>query len=376
MNQNHRNSTPESRASSSGKSIASRNSSTDHTSTHNLTPTDWDSKSLSPSQTYHTSSLHTEPCVPNYSIFPEFVSSIHRHGKDSPSLGYISEFEALSPTALPAGSHHIDLLNIPGNIPNSIEISAEEPSSKDIPVIETDTQSNAGHGPYAADSHLRNQSGTVSRPRSDVSKVPVILDDNQEIAAAYQSTALKQSSCPILKSQTQPASYSQVYRDHSTYFAPGVKHSETKHMDEKSRTSSVFQQAKDAFFKIGPSLSKVNANNLSGFLVDFMRTYHQDIPLNKLFHLLFLGNYADPESVLTTASTGTGSSDLTESKLIAIQICRFILKKLQAPPNSKKSGAASDQSSVSPPINFHELARSFLAIKIIFSSVKKYKDPF
>ncbi|GEQ67612.1 hypothetical protein JCM33374_g1277 [Metschnikowia sp. JCM 33374] len=122
------------------------------------------------------------------------------------------------------------------------------------------------------------------------------------------------------------------------------------------------------------SLEKVSSRNLYGVLVSFLRKYHQHIPLDDFYNLLYSETPPEFETTRTSGSpdvTAGPSSDLRVEGLKEFQV---ILNRLHTP----RTGFASFTSTKELPLsaaNMHELLRNFLAIKIIFSALKKVEEP-
>ncbi|GEQ70731.1 hypothetical protein JCM33374_g4410 [Metschnikowia sp. JCM 33374] len=122
-----------------------------------------------------------------------------------------------------------------------------------------------------------------------------------------------------------------------------------------------------AFSKYSSLISRVTPHTFSRFLVKCLRDYHQHIPLEGLFNLL----YKEKHSISRSATLPpTKDSRYSESQLKGLLFCRRILKVFQDSQSSE--GLQSDliRNSSLRSINFHELLRTFLAIKILLACVK------
>ncbi|GEQ67622.1 hypothetical protein JCM33374_g1287 [Metschnikowia sp. JCM 33374] len=328
------------------------------------------------SQPYQASDLQSDTFLPN-PLFPSDYPPPEIIDEDTSSLAYAAQTQDTSTTAQPAGLKHIDLLDFSSdlsystvvNMPNSKETSAKlaeqslcksfKPQNHTDAFLDTQDINMTSERPHLQVPFQSSSTGVSSTGMSSTGSSVSGSSVSGSSSKPVPSKTLQSSHLPILLSQNNVTGERKNNKE-----CPGALKT-----PQPSEHCQIMQEVDEAFAKFGPLLRTVNANNVSAFLVEFLKTYHRHIPLENLFSLLYYANVLDSESVSTAKFSNTEPSESIEPKLTAIRFCRIILVKLQTPPPSIGPGAASDPQSSS--INYHELLRTFLAIKIIFSTIKK-----
>ncbi|GEQ67607.1 hypothetical protein JCM33374_g1272 [Metschnikowia sp. JCM 33374] len=160
-------------------------------------------------------------------------------------------------------------------------------------------------------------------------------------------------------------------KPHPENHAMITEHQDTTNSEIPSAKRKIMTEAKQEFQKFASSLRKVNGNNFCRFLADIMRSYHHHIPLESLFNLLYHDEILDQEHILQANLFEGEISAPAEARLRSLEICRLILENFHAPRPAPDLAPGSVTDSLESHVNYHELLRSFLTIKIIFSSVKQ-----
>ncbi|GEQ67608.1 hypothetical protein JCM33374_g1273 [Metschnikowia sp. JCM 33374] len=148
---------------------------------------------------------------------------------------------------------------------------------------------------------------------------------------------------------------------------------ETKN-NPKSKTKSI-DDDEALVGDLLPLLKNVTSQNFGGLLVDILKKYHVYIPLDDFYLLLYSRNPPDwSNSKSETPSTETPTSAYL--KLKGLKICHLLLKVFQGPDTRDQvlPGGSAHSASLST-VNYHEFLRTFLALKIIFTSVQKSEVP-
>ncbi|GEQ67242.1 hypothetical protein JCM33374_g906 [Metschnikowia sp. JCM 33374] len=152
---------------------------------------------------------------------------------------------------------------------------------------------------------------------------------------------------------------------HSAFQVPRIKspkHSVPSHdasaLSKKSSKRKHPQAFEDAFVKFIPMLQNVSISNFGGFLVEVLKDCHANVPLDDLYNLLY-----------------NSESASSKQKSEALDLCQMVIDTFKNPAAAKHSFQVKPfrNSSISS-VSFHELLRTFLAIKIIFSSLREVDD--
>ncbi|GEQ71513.1 hypothetical protein JCM33374_g5197 [Metschnikowia sp. JCM 33374] len=324
---------------------------------------------FSPGSSYINQELYPrsepEPCPLSPFHPPDYLPLNDVFGLNGVSFAALSESEGLPFAGGLDDGCPFDFLSIPANHADPIDIHAQIQGNK---VNKSDSQPEAARAKSCTTT--RSQDATVSATITPLSKAASDLAHNDFKTRTSPSTILEPSGTPTLVSSNSCTH--QQDPQHEISCLNVLKSQEKQNMRAKSPGIKVLPETKELFLKLTPSIGKVTTKTLREFLVNFMKTYHHDIPLDRLSHLLFHGNFSNSEWKPTGEYSVTESKASTKTKLIAIQLCHLIVEQLQTPHPLMSGGVGSELPfSLPPTTNSHELARSFLAIKIILASVKK-----
>ncbi|GEQ71560.1 hypothetical protein JCM33374_g5245 [Metschnikowia sp. JCM 33374] len=136
------------------------------------------------------------------------------------------------------------------------------------------------------------------------------------------------------------------------------------------------QDVQDSFAKFRPLLKTINSRNHSAILVEIFRNFNGEISLDELFNLLYCGKSTFETTELNPKFSHKDILNPTYLKLKALKIFGLILMTFQYPKITIGyfPGVSVQTLRVSP-ATYHKILRNFLAIKIIFDSVKKSDYP-
>ncbi|GEQ70245.1 hypothetical protein JCM33374_g3921 [Metschnikowia sp. JCM 33374] len=123
-------------------------------------------------------------------------------------------------------------------------------------------------------------------------------------------------------------------------------------------------EVEEAFSKFVPLLSTVTAHNVSEFLTECMKEYHRYVSLDDLYNLLF-GDISDSALASSAEGLSIQKHESFGSKFNGIDFCRLIIDTFRGPHDSQTLEKRSSQVYSVPIVNFHELLRTFLGIKIL-----------
>ncbi|GEQ72723.1 hypothetical protein JCM33374_g6411 [Metschnikowia sp. JCM 33374] len=129
------------------------------------------------------------------------------------------------------------------------------------------------------------------------------------------------------------------------------------------------------FTKLAPLFETVNKYNFEGFLLQILKDC-QDVTLEDLYNLLYNGdssNMGSP-SVALECKKNTNGSFLRRER--GLKLCQVVVETFKNPKH--QSNFFNEEYTYNPfisQINFHEVLRTALAIKIILETVKKVDTP-
>ncbi|GEQ67623.1 hypothetical protein JCM33374_g1288 [Metschnikowia sp. JCM 33374] len=129
------------------------------------------------------------------------------------------------------------------------------------------------------------------------------------------------------------------------------------------------QDPETEFLRFIPFLQYLNSRNLSWFLVQCLKNYHQHIPISGLFHLVYSDKYPDFEFFAEPSSAFAAPTKFSEMDRKGILYCGIIIDTFKEPATRRLlKGTCLENVQVSG-IVLHEALRIMLAIKIIFASL-------
>lgn len=168
----------------------------------------------------------------------------------------------------------------------------------------------------------------------------------------------------------------------SSHFVPPASHdsknslSATGHTNMPSHgpskdVSGSIISAEETFIKLIPLINETTSANFCDLLVEVLRECLNQVPLGDFYNMIYDTNSEEFISSLTSQSCEGEESWSLVLKIRGLKICHFILLFFKDPRDNTFSFAM--DAGLSPKllcsINFHELQRTFLAIKIIFDSM-------
>ncbi|GEQ70916.1 hypothetical protein JCM33374_g4597 [Metschnikowia sp. JCM 33374] len=134
----------------------------------------------------------------------------------------------------------------------------------------------------------------------------------------------------------------------------------------------IMEESQEAFRQLLPLLKSVDASNSDGLLVTFLKEYHSEVPLASLYHLLYTSDSPDDIPPLSIPDSDFDQPDVSARTTKGLQLCHFILEAFKS-PETFQGGIVHNPTLGT--VNFHEFLRSFLAIKILFGSLKQVEKP-
>ncbi|GEQ67613.1 hypothetical protein JCM33374_g1278 [Metschnikowia sp. JCM 33374] len=137
----------------------------------------------------------------------------------------------------------------------------------------------------------------------------------------------------------------------------------------------ITNEAKAEFIKILPSLSTITSQNFGGFLVGLLKKYSHHMSLDEFYNLLY---HKKPPALQYTKQEVSPNETPESFYLKLKEGCLFhlIIKGFQNPENATGRGTTSSTRIWKPSVNIYEFSRTFLAIKILFSSLAKVDEPY
>lgn len=125
------------------------------------------------------------------------------------------------------------------------------------------------------------------------------------------------------------------------------------------------------FIKLAPSFNKINGKNFSSLLIQVLRRCLHHIPLDDFFNMLFNSNTFDDVISLPVDGTKLDKSITSKSKLESVRLCRLVLETFRQPNFLRDIlKPLLIQNVLLFSIKFHEILRTFFAIKVVFDIIK------
>ncbi|GEQ72943.1 hypothetical protein JCM33374_g6631 [Metschnikowia sp. JCM 33374] len=132
----------------------------------------------------------------------------------------------------------------------------------------------------------------------------------------------------------------------------------------------VSEDAQRGFAKLIPSLKAVSKDNFCVFLIKVLKQNHHHVPLDVFYHMLH--SHGTMKDIRTLYGQVTGMSQpLSDETVKTIEVYHLVLESFKV-PQTFQNGLL--QNSMVSTVNFHELIRSFLAMKILYGCIKKVPD--
>ena len=129
--------------------------------------------------------------------------------------------------------------------------------------------------------------------------------------------------------------------------------------------------AEEAFIELIPAINKVDSNNFGDLLVLVVKKHGHNIPLDDFYNVLYNPRKLDP----APGSLLSPKIDKTKPpNEIGLRLCHLILEIFKIPGASPSFvapfGTGLVDNKLLALVNYHELLRSFLAIKIMMDSLR------
>lgn len=192
--------------------------------------------------------------------------------------------------------------------------------------------------------------------------LPMVLDLPQATFPAGLSPKTQDYNTSFVDSQQSVHSLNHIVEEDSINKTPMLTPSvETRILKDNMQT----------FIKLAPSFNKINGKNFSSLLVQVLRRCLHHIPLDDFFNMLFNSDTLNDVISLPVDGTKLNKSISSKSKLESIKLCRLILETFRQP------NILGDilkplliQNVLLFSIKFHEILRTFFAIKVVFDMIK------
>lgn len=125
---------------------------------------------------------------------------------------------------------------------------------------------------------------------------------------------------------------------------------------------------KKKYLEFLPLFSRINGQNFKELLVKVSHDCLHQVPLDNFYNLLY--NSATTGQLINSPKNvfEIDKSDPNNSRIEGLNFCRLVLETFRLPPVGGVVFATSNQQ-MPKPVNFHEVCKNFLAMKIILDSV-------
>ncbi|GEQ67631.1 hypothetical protein JCM33374_g1296 [Metschnikowia sp. JCM 33374] len=129
------------------------------------------------------------------------------------------------------------------------------------------------------------------------------------------------------------------------------------------------QDPESEFLRFAPLLKYLNSRNLSWLLVQFLKEYHQQIPLSGLFHLVSSAKHPNFDFFAEPSSAYNENTKFSEMERKGISYCGIIIDKFKDLSTRRSLRGTNLENLKKPGVVLHEALRIMLAIKILFASL-------
>lgn len=149
--------------------------------------------------------------------------------------------------------------------------------------------------------------------------------------------------------------------------------SKTKSPETALNHSNIdLRNAQQRYKTFEPLIPEVNGHNFKDFLVKVLNECLHEFPLDDFYNLLY--NYESPGQITSSPTEGhkIDKSKPSDSRIEALKLCSLILNNFRVP--NLGGGSMYLNQNIRKCVNYLEMCRNFLAIKIIFASVKIVDD--
>lgn len=150
------------------------------------------------------------------------------------------------------------------------------------------------------------------------------------------------------------------------------KKSKTKSPETGLNHSNIdLRNAQQRYKTFEPLIPEVNGHNFKYFLVKVLNECLYEFPLDDFYNLLY---NVEPGQVINKSIKGhkIDKSKPSDSRIEALNLCSLILKNFRMP--NLDGGSMYLNQNIRKCVKYLEMCRNFLAIKIIFASVKTVDD--
>ncbi|GEQ72722.1 hypothetical protein JCM33374_g6410 [Metschnikowia sp. JCM 33374] len=127
------------------------------------------------------------------------------------------------------------------------------------------------------------------------------------------------------------------------------------------------------FSKLVPLLQNVNKSNFERFLVEVLKECH-NVPIDDLYNLLY--NEKFPSRAPNVAATDPSHDSSCTVIQKRLKLCHFVVEAFKGNPDPTGILPLKIETPEILSVNFHELLRSFLALKILFGTLQPVETMF
>lgn len=145
---------------------------------------------------------------------------------------------------------------------------------------------------------------------------------------------------------------------------PNIPYTNTSNYHSKS---NILENAYQKFMEFVPVFAKINGNNFKELLVGVLRECLHQFSVEDLYNLLYISEISDNMLSSHIEDLKINQSESANSRLEGFQLCHLILKTFRQPGADEKLHLTPNLLHIS--VNFHDVCKNFLAIKIMFDCV-------
>lgn len=140
-----------------------------------------------------------------------------------------------------------------------------------------------------------------------------------------------------------------------------------------SLLSESLKEAQEKYMTFAPLFTGINGSNFKELLVKVLHECLHQISLDDFYNLLY--NFETPDQVVSSPADGLkiDNSEPSESRMEGLNLCHLILENFRLPDTGKRRSIKSKDTPLIS-VNFQDICKNFLVIKIIFDSLKVDED--
>lgn len=136
--------------------------------------------------------------------------------------------------------------------------------------------------------------------------------------------------------------------------------------------SDILENAHQKFMEFVPAFAKINGNNFKELLVGVLRECLHQFSVEDFYNLLCTSEISDNMLSSPIEDLKINKSEFANSRLEGLQLCHLILKTFRQPGADEKLHLTPNLLHIS--VNFHDICKNFLAIKIMFDCILLVDD--